>query len=92
MYPNELVSIGSMGYRAGVRTVEQQLRALLDEGAADGTLGPGAKLPTERALAEMLSAPRSTIRRALDDAVRERTRGGPFARLTNPIHIGIGTK
>jgi Methylase involved in ubiquinone/menaquinone biosynthesis len=33
-----------------------------------------------------------TIRRALDDAVRERTRGGPFARLTNPIHIGIGTK
>jgi Transcriptional regulators len=71
-----------MGYRAGVRTVEQQLRALLDEGAADGTLGPGAKLPTERALAEMLSAPRSTIRRALDALEAE----GLIER-----HVGRGT-
>ncbi|MCW2718452.1 FadR/GntR family transcriptional regulator [Pseudonocardia sp.] len=43
-------------------TVEQSLRALLD----DGSFTPGAKLPTERALVERLAAPRSAIRRALD--------------------------
>ncbi|WP_028932383.1 FadR/GntR family transcriptional regulator [Pseudonocardia spinosispora] len=46
--------------------VERSLRALLDDGARDGTLGPGSKLPTERDLVERLSAPRSAIRRALD--------------------------
>lgn len=45
--------------------VEQSLRQLLAAGAADGSLGPGSKLPTERALVEQLSAPRSAIRRAL---------------------------
>lgn len=49
-----------------VKTVEQTLRALLDEQTVNGTLGPGGKLPTERALAERLAAPRSAIRRALD--------------------------
>jgi DNA-binding FadR family transcriptional regulator len=43
--------------------VEQSLRALLAEGAQDGTLGPGAQLPTERDLVERLSAPRSAVRR-----------------------------
>jgi DNA-binding FadR family transcriptional regulator len=47
-------------------TVEQSLRALLDEEAASGALGPGGKLPTERDLVHRLSAPRSAIRRALD--------------------------
>lgn len=46
--------------------VERSLRNLLDEGARDGTLGPGSKLPTERDLVERLSVPRSAIRRALD--------------------------
>jgi DNA-binding FadR family transcriptional regulator len=48
-----------------VTTVEQSLRALVDGGAADGSLAPGAKLPTERDLVERLEAPRSAIRSAL---------------------------
>jgi DNA-binding FadR family transcriptional regulator len=63
-------------------TVEQSLRALLDEGAADGTLGPGAKLPTERDLVDRLAAPRSAIRRALDVLERD----GLVIR-----HVGRGT-
>ena len=63
-------------------TVEQSLRALLDEGAAEGTLGPGAKLPTERDLVDRLAAPRSAIRRALDTLERD----GLVVR-----HVGRGT-
>ncbi|MGK5113533.1 MULTISPECIES: FadR/GntR family transcriptional regulator [unclassified Geodermatophilus] len=62
--------------------VEQSLRALLDEGAAEGSLVPGAKLPTERELVERLSAPRSAIRRALDVLEEE---GLVFR------HVGRGT-
>ncbi|TDD92226.1 FadR/GntR family transcriptional regulator [Actinomadura rubrisoli] len=51
--------------------VEQSLRALLLDGAQDGTFGPGAKLPTERALVERLAAPRSAIRRALSALERD---------------------
>ncbi|MGI8334528.1 FadR/GntR family transcriptional regulator [Actinomadura scrupuli] len=46
-------------------TVDHALRALLDQGAQDGTLRPGSKLPTERDLVERLAVPRSAIRRAL---------------------------
>lgn len=63
-------------------TVEQSLRALLDDGVADGTLGPGAKLPTERDLVERLAAPRSAVRRALDRLESE----GLVIR-----HVGRGT-
>lgn len=63
-------------------TVDQSLRALLDEGAADGTLVPGSKLPTERALVQRLAAPRSAIRRALDLLESE----GVVVR-----HVGRGT-
>jgi DNA-binding FadR family transcriptional regulator len=66
-----LVQIGRPGYGAQVLTVERTLRALLDDGAADGTLGPGARLPTERALVERLAAPRGAIRRALDTLEEE---------------------
>jgi len=65
-----------------VLTVEQSLRALLDDGVADGTLGPGAKLPTERDLVERLAAPRSAVRRALDKLESE----GLVIR-----HVGRGT-
>lgn len=63
-------------------TVEQSLRSLLADGARDGTLGPGAKLPTERALVERLAAPRSAVRRALDGLERD----GLVVR-----HVGRGT-
>jgi DNA-binding FadR family transcriptional regulator len=69
-------------YGAIVLTVEQSLRALLDDGAADGTLGPGAKLPTERALVEPRAAPRGAIRRALETLEAE----GLVVR-----HVGRGT-
>jgi DNA-binding FadR family transcriptional regulator len=62
-----LVAIGhAAGYGVAMQTVEQSLRALLTEGTQDGSLRPGSKLPTERALVERLAAPRSAIRRALE--------------------------
>ena len=48
----------------------------------------------ERVLGGMLSLTndeRGVVRQTLDEMVRERAAGGS-ARLTNPIHIGIGTK
>src|SRR3954452_20712746 len=71
-----------MWYGGGVLNVEQSLRALLDEGTAEGSLVPGAKLPTERELVQRLSAPRSAIRRALDVLEQE----GLVIR-----HVGRGT-
>ncbi|GAA4705916.1 FCD domain-containing protein [Pseudonocardia yuanmonensis] len=65
-----------------MQTVEQSLRALLSEGTQDGSLGPGSKLPTERALVERLSAPRGAIRRALEVLERD----GVIIR-----HVGRGT-
>jgi DNA-binding FadR family transcriptional regulator len=62
--------------------VEQTLRALLAEGARDGTLGPGSKLPTERDLVERLAVPRGAIRRALEVLERD----GVVIR-----HVGRGT-
>ena len=62
--------------------VEQSLRALLADGAQDGTLAPGSKLPTERDLVERLSVPRSAVRRALDALERD----GMVVR-----HVGRGT-
>jgi DNA-binding FadR family transcriptional regulator len=65
-----------------MQTLEQSLRALLAEGAQDGSFGPGSKLPTERALVDRLSAPRSAIRRALETLERD----GVVTR-----HVGRGT-
>jgi DNA-binding FadR family transcriptional regulator len=77
-----LVKIGSAGYDSAVTTVERSLRTLLREGVESGQFGPGAKLPTERALVEHLAAPRSAIRRALEALERE----GMLVR-----HVGRGT-
>lgn len=65
-----------------VTTVEHSLRTLVVEGARDGSLSPGAKLPTERALVEQLAAPRSAVRRALEALERD----GLVVR-----HVGRGT-
>ncbi len=48
-----------------MKTVEQALRAMLQEQTASGALGPGGKLPAERDLAGQLAASRNEIRRAL---------------------------
>jgi DNA-binding FadR family transcriptional regulator len=63
-------------------SIEQAVRALVDDGVAEGSLVPGAKLPTERELVTRLSAPRSAIRRALDILEQE----GLVTR-----HVGRGT-
>ena len=63
-------------------SIEQALRALVDDGVAEGSLVPGAKLPTERDLVLRLSAPRSAVRRALDALEQE----GLVIR-----HVGRGT-
>lgn len=78
----EIGSNWFVSYAWLVLSVEQALRALVEEGVADGTLGPGAKLPTERALVERLGVSRGAIRRALDVMERE----GLIVR-----HVGRGT-
>lgn len=41
---------------------------------------------------QLAQAERGEVRRGLEAMVRERAGGGGVARLTNPVHIGIGTK
>lgn len=65
-----------------MQTVEQALRTLVTEGTQDGSLRPGSKLPTERALVAQLAAPRSAVRRALEVLERD----GVVIR-----HVGRGT-
>jgi DNA-binding FadR family transcriptional regulator len=71
-----------MRYGGRVLSIEQALRALVDDGVAEGSLVPGAKLPTERDLVQRLAAPRSAVRRALDALEQE----GLVIR-----HVGRGT-
>ena len=46
-------------------TSEQHVRSYLTDAIAGGAFGPGARLPTERSLCEMLSVSRSAVRNAL---------------------------
>ncbi|MEU1185370.1 FCD domain-containing protein [Streptomyces sp. NPDC005820] len=63
-------------------SVEHSLRTFVRDGLRSGTLGPGARLPTERTLVERFAAPRSAVRRALDALEEE----GLVVR-----HVGRGT-
>lgn len=63
-------------------TVERSLRELLSAGVAEGSLVPGAKLPTERDLVSRLGASRNAVRSALEVLERE----GVIVR-----HVGRGT-
>ena len=62
--------------------VVTRLRRLLDESVAAGTLGTGAKIPTERELCDTLQASRTAVRAALAELERE-------GRITR--HVGRGT-
>ena len=64
------------------RPLGDRVRALLDDGVRSGRLVPGSRLPTERALAERLGAPRAAVRTALGALERE-------GRITR--HVGRGT-
>ena len=67
---------------SGAGPVVVRLRTLLDNAVAAGTLGTGAKIPTERALSDALQASRSAVRNALAELERE-------GRITR--HVGRGT-
>jgi DNA-binding FadR family transcriptional regulator len=73
--------------------VEHALRRLVADGVTQGTLGPGARLPTERELVDELAAPRSTVRRALDAleqdgiVVRQVGRGTFLADVLHPAVV-----
>ena len=60
----------------------QRIREHLLAGLADGTLEPGARLPTERDLVKRLGVPRNAVRRALAQLEAE----GAITR-----HVGRGT-
>lgn len=56
---------------AGPRYV--QLRRHLEKGIEDGTLAPNSSLPPEREIAEMTDLSRVTVRKAIQELVREGT-------------------
>lgn len=67
---------------SGRRDSTQDIRAFLLEAVAQGAVGPGGKLPTERELASRFDLPRNTVRKALAQLEAEGT-------ITR--HVGRGT-
>ncbi len=67
-----------------VQTLPQQIAASIRESILDGSLGPGDRLPSEEAMAEMFGCSRPTVREALrtlraDDVLTAaRGRGGGY--------------
>lgn len=68
--------------RSGRRDSTQDIRAYLLEAVAQGAVGPGGKLPTERELAARFDLPRNTVRKTLAQLEAEGT-------ITR--HVGRGT-
>src|SRR5688500_4686304 len=72
----------SSATRGMVRTSARRVRDFIVNAASDGTLAPGARLPTERELAKRFSVPRNAVRRTLAQLEAE----GAITR-----HVGRGT-
>lgn len=68
--------------RTDSRTGAQKLYQFVASAVADGTLAPGAQLPTERDLAQQFSLPRNAVRKTLGQLEAEGT-------VTR--HVGRGT-
>lgn len=68
--------------RTHPRESAQRIRDFIINAAANGTLAPGAKLPTERELAKRFALPRNAVRRTLAQLEAE----GLITR-----HVGRGT-
>jgi len=68
--------------RALSRAGAQRIREFILNAAAEGTLAPGVKLPTERELAERFTVPRNAVRKMLAQLEAE----GAITR-----HVGRGT-
>ena len=71
-----------MTTRSQSRQGAQRIREFILNGAADGSLAPGEKLPTERALAQRFAVPRNAVRKTLAQLEAK----GSIAR-----HVGRGT-
>ena len=71
-----------MPNRTRSRHGAQRIRDFILQGAAEGSLAPGVKLPTERELAERFSVPRNAVRNTLARLEAD----GTIAR-----HVGRGT-
>ena len=70
------------GSRAPSRDSAQRVRDFILNAAADGTLAPGARLPTERELTRRFALPRNAVRKMLAQLEAE----GAITR-----HVGRGT-
>lgn len=68
--------------RTQSREGAQRVRDFIIDAAADGTLAPGAKLPTERELSRRFAVPRNAVRKTLAQLEAE----GSITR-----HVGRGT-
>ena len=68
--------------RASSRHGAQRIRDFIVNAAADGTLQPGAKIPTDRELAKRFATPRHAVRKTLTQLEAE----GSITR-----HVGRGT-
>jgi DNA-binding FadR family transcriptional regulator len=68
--------------RAPSRESAQRVREFIINAAADGTLAPGARLPTERELTRRFAVPRNAVRKMLAQLEAE----GAITR-----HVGRGT-
>ncbi len=68
--------------RTETRQSAERIRDFILHGASQGSLAPGAKLPTERELARRFALPRNAVRRTLAQLEAE----GMIAR-----HVGRGT-
>jgi DNA-binding FadR family transcriptional regulator len=74
--------VASANTRVASRSGTQRVREFIMTAAADRTLAPGARLPTERELARRFALPRNVVRRTLAQLEAE----GSITR-----HVGRGT-
>lgn len=80
--PSKEDKVASANTRIAARSGVQRVREFIMTAAADGTLAPGARLPTERELARRFALPRNAVRRTLAQLEAE----GSITR-----HVGRGT-
>src|ERR671912_1127811 len=72
----------AISLRASSRSGARRVRDFIVNAAADGSLTPGSRLPTERELAKRFAVPRNAVRRTLAQLEAE----GSITR-----HVGRGT-
>ena len=80
--------------RSRSRLDAQRIREFVTDGAADGTLAPGARLPTERELSRRFALPRNAVRRILAELEAEGTITRHVGRGTflAGAHVTVGTE